>query len=752
MAEQPAAPPAGGVASLWASAGPGSDGGLAPVASAAADVGGGSAGWLLEVAGAVDAMAATVLSGAIGDEELVASVGVIRRLEAVLAAERYRRVGEVDARCGFRVAGAGSTETWLCESQRVARADATVEVTVARALMELPATAGMFARGEIDEARAKVAGMAWREVARETHADAPGGSGDTDEQPGDSDSGPQPGQDGQDGQGGHGGQGGHAGQGGAAGADGTGREHDHSPGDAVGADGTTADADGAAGCDGADGADAGCSGGCGGCHGCDGGAGTGAAAAGGGGGWSRADEDAYQARMAAYEAERERNRRAFDEMVAGQAGGKDRHGVSRGVRRWRDRQDPNRVANRAKRAHRRRDLWIASQRDADGTTMIKGKLDDAGVATLRAAVDALSRPAQDAKRAEADKRTAGQRRADALVALAQRSLDAGDLPQVTRQRPHVLLVTSPEGLHGIAGAAAPHLDGVGEIAAATARMLCCDASIGQVTIRNGEVLDAKPRQMAVSARQRDAVLARDQACVGCGARAAVCQIHHITWLSAGGTHDLSNLVLVCFDCHFHIHHVGWTVARNTDGSYRLDRPVSVRTTPATRSDPDSAGATPTQGAGSGARAGSGGAGDANEEDGCHSEHATGGGHARSAPQAYPDTGRTGHPRRQTTGDDGHHNHADRASGQHMTGSPTQPGGGNAGDPATGPRSGPGHGGSKPPDPRAGPGQPRRQPQASAAKQQEPLGEARRRRAPDKPVARDPAKPAPEPTLFTEGAD
>ncbi len=142
----------GGVSSLWASAGAASESRQAPVASAAAAVDGVAAKSLVALASAIDDMAGTVLSGAISDEELVGSVGVLRRLEAVMAAERYRRVAEVDARCAYRVAGAGSTETWLSEAQQVARSDAAVEVTVARALLELPATAGMLARGEIDEA------------------------------------------------------------------------------------------------------------------------------------------------------------------------------------------------------------------------------------------------------------------------------------------------------------------------------------------------------------------------------------------------------------------------------------------------------------------------------------------------------------------------------------------------------------------------------------------------------------------------
>lgn len=526
--------------------------GLPPMASAAAGVGGGSGEALAKLVEAVEALAGTVLSAAVSDHELLASVGVIRRLQAMLAAERYRRVAEVDERCAFRSVGAGSTETWLAESQRVARPDAVVEVAVAQALLELRATAELLARGEIDEASARVAGMAWRDVARETTATPATGDADAADDPGDH------------------GQDRHAdeaddGRASDPASDAASGQHHGSEwagdGYPAGADAGDPDRGGA------------------GDHGDD--------DRGDSGGANAWDEDEIAARVAAQERAREQARRDFDEMVAGQAKEKDRQGVSRGVRRWREQQDPTRGLSRARRAHRRRDLWIANRRDADGTTRVSGRLDEIGVAKLRAAIDALSRPAEDADRRDEDKRTAGQRRADALVGLAERSLNAGDLPRVTRQRPHVLLVTSPDGLHGVDGAPAPHLDGVGDIASETARMLCCDASMAPVTIRNGEVLDASPRQATVSARQRDAVLARDRECVGCGTRAAMCQIHHIIWLSRGGTHDLDNLVLVCFDCHFHIHHHGWQVARHASGRYWLVRPTGL-TEPASSETADGA--------------------------------------------------------------------------------------------------------------------------------------------------------------------
>jgi Domain of unknown function (DUF222) len=80
-----------------------------------------------------------------------------------------------------------------------------------------------------------------------------------------------------------------------------------------------------------------------------------------------------------------------------------------------------------------------------------------GGATLMAALDPLAR-----KTSHADERSYPQRMADALVELARRSLDAGDL-----------------------------LDGVGAVSSATVQLLGCDAETTQVFMsRNGAVLDA----------------------------------------------------------------------------------------------------------------------------------------------------------------------------------------------------------------------------------------------------------------------
>jgi hypothetical protein len=204
----------------------------------------------------------------------------------------------------------------------------------------------------------------------------------------------------------------------------------------------------------------------------------------------------------------------------------------------------------------------------DGAVVVDGRLDRLGGAKLIAALQALSRP-----EGEADQRSLPQRQADALAALAARALDAADLPEVAGQRPHVLLLVTPEALHATPGAPAALLDGVGPVSTATARQLCCDAEITRVCLDpGGVVLDAGRARREPSGRQRAAVITRDRNCVGCGAPALRCELHHIQWWSKGGRTDLENLCLLCWGCHAKAHQQGWQVRRRPDERFTLDPP------------------------------------------------------------------------------------------------------------------------------------------------------------------------------------
>jgi hypothetical protein len=263
----------------------------------------------------------------------------------------------------------------------------------------------------------------------------------------------------------------------------------------------------------------------------------------------------------------------LDELVAGPAGAPaptgHRAGLRRQIQEWAQRAAPDDAAERERRAFARRHAWIGAT--PDGMLTLEAKLDHAGGAHVQAALAALARPT-----GADDARTGGQRLADALVDLARRHLDGGGLPDVAAQRPHVLLLTTPDALHDQPDAAASTLDGVGAVSGATARQLCCDADVTAVAFdREGHIMGAGRRTRTPNRAQRAAVIARDRGCIGCSAPAAACQIHHVRWWRDLGPTDIDNLVLACWSCHHHIHHYGWRVVRRPAGRYTIHRPATT---------------------------------------------------------------------------------------------------------------------------------------------------------------------------------
>lgn len=95
--------------------------------------------------------------------------------------------------------------------------------------------------------------------------------------------------------------------------------------------------------------------------------------------------------------------------------------------------------------HRRLNLNTTPTTD-DGT-LLHAKLDRVGAETVLTALAPLAAP-----RGEHDDRTAEQRRADAPVELARRSLNHGDLPEAGGTRPHVTVVVDLPTLLGQLGA------------------------------------------------------------------------------------------------------------------------------------------------------------------------------------------------------------------------------------------------------------------------------------------------------------
>ncbi len=85
----------------------------------------------------------------------------------------------------------------------------------------------------------------------------------------------------------------------------------------------------------------------------------------------------------------------------------------------------------------RRVRWLSLRQMGTSNYRIEGVLDAEGGATLKTALQGIL-----GRRASDDERTPAQRRADGLVELVRRQLDAGDLPERGGQKPHLTLVAA----------------------------------------------------------------------------------------------------------------------------------------------------------------------------------------------------------------------------------------------------------------------------------------------------------------------
>ena len=125
-------------------------------------------GLLVEVVGRLGRQE---LGGAVDDGALTASVKVLHRAETMVAAEKLRRVGAVDARAAYTAHGVRSTAD-LLTGFGLTRGEARGQEQTARALSRLPAMADRFARGQLGAGQAAVAARALADLPAGEDRDA----------------------------------------------------------------------------------------------------------------------------------------------------------------------------------------------------------------------------------------------------------------------------------------------------------------------------------------------------------------------------------------------------------------------------------------------------------------------------------------------------------------------------------------------------------------------------------------------------
>ncbi|NUT22467.1 MAG: DUF222 domain-containing protein [Hamadaea sp.] len=165
-----------------------------------------------------------------------------------------------------------------------------------------------------------------------------------------------------------------------------------------------------------------------------------------------------------------------------------------------------------------------------------------------------------------DLRSAGARRADALIELCERILHAGELPDNGGEKPHLTITLPWEQLKAKVGAGL--LDTGDLLTPETVRRLACDAIIIPAVLGGeGQVLDVGRARRLIEGPLRRALVLRDNGCAfpGCDRPPQWCDGHHVHAWADGGTTCLANSVLLCGFHHREIHHGHWEVRIRTDG-------------------------------------------------------------------------------------------------------------------------------------------------------------------------------------------
>ena len=247
----------------------------------------------------------------------------------------------------------------------------------------------------------------------------------------------------------------------------------------------------------------------------------------------------------------------------------DPYHLARLTRHLRHTFDPDACLAEAERNHDRRRLHLSES--MGGLFFIDGVLDTECGAGLRTALEAIMGPP-----AAGDGRTPAQRRHDALQDLVRRQLDAGELPRVGGQKPHLTLTADLATLARLPGSRAADLDWGQPVPGETLRRLACDCAVTPVLVsERGEPLRVGRTRRTFTGVQRRALVLRDRGCVLCGRPPAWTDGHHLRHWVDGGETVVSNGALLCRRCHTRVHEGGLQLVRRPDGTWaavRTERP------------------------------------------------------------------------------------------------------------------------------------------------------------------------------------
>ena len=223
------------------------------------------------------------------------------------------------------------------------------------------------------------------------------------------------------------------------------------------------------------------------------------------------------------------------------------------------------MARAEERAARRMELTFTP--DGEGGSWLRGRLDPAGAATVRAALDPLAPPRPSAADGP-DPRPPARRRADALVEPAGGSLTAGDAARTTVVNARRSWSPSPTRRCGTGSAprrwttAPPSPPPKPAGWPATRRSSPPSSAAAARSSTSAAAGDCSPAPL------RRALALRDRGCAfpGCDRPLGWCDAHHITGWANGGATTIDNGVLLCGHHHRLIERRHWEIIIAADGT------------------------------------------------------------------------------------------------------------------------------------------------------------------------------------------
>jgi hypothetical protein len=257
------------------------------------------------------------------------------------------------------------------------------------------------------------------------------------------------------------------------------------------------------------------------------------------------------------------------------------------ARALRDELDAENVRDRHRALRDKRYYHMALR--PDGLTRVDGLFDPVSAEPMWAAYNAATSPRRGgprftddaskerAKKLVEDDRTLGQIAADAFVDLIRIGMEADPDRLLGAKRHAVRVLVTDRDLRERTGGAF-YENTPDAVPLETAEQHICDTGIVPIHFTDdGEALRLGTTKRLFTAKQRDALAARDGGCrfPDCDRPASWCEAHHrIPWKQGGPT-DIDDGILLCRHHHMLIHDNHWTIDRDPVHGFVAIPPRSV---------------------------------------------------------------------------------------------------------------------------------------------------------------------------------